>query len=160
MRRSTKLVGAAGEHFAMYELLRRNFVAALVPEGTPNMDILVSDEQGGRVAAIQVKTASKRGPKWPMSPRLETVIQNRLFYCLLMPTGNVMESFQSWLVPSKVVAEHLRETNDHWLSEPRKDGSRRKETDRRNFHHQYSKIAKYQKGWLNKYLDNWDSILA
>jgi hypothetical protein len=39
----TSLLGAAGEHFVMSELLRRGYIAALAPRGAPNADIVVTD---------------------------------------------------------------------------------------------------------------------
>ena len=40
----------------MSELLRRGYIAALAPEGVPNIDILVTDVKGARLCSIQVKT--------------------------------------------------------------------------------------------------------
>lgn len=39
----TSLASAAGEHFVMSELLRRDLTAALAPAGVPNCDIGVTD---------------------------------------------------------------------------------------------------------------------
>ena len=52
---ATSLTGAAGEHFAMSELLRRGYIAALAPAGVPNCDIVVTDDIGDRLCAVQVK---------------------------------------------------------------------------------------------------------
>jgi hypothetical protein len=40
----------------MAELLRRGLIAAKAPEGVPNFDIVITDINGERLAAIQVKT--------------------------------------------------------------------------------------------------------
>ena len=53
---ATTLTGAAGEHFVMSELLRRGMIAALAPTGVPNCDIVVTDDIGARLCAVQVKT--------------------------------------------------------------------------------------------------------
>jgi hypothetical protein len=47
------LIGAAGEHYVLSELLRRNHIAALAPTGVPNADIVVSDMAGSRLCSIQ-----------------------------------------------------------------------------------------------------------
>ena len=47
-RVSSVITGAAGEHFAMAELLRRGLVAAKAPEGVPNFDIVITDIAGER----------------------------------------------------------------------------------------------------------------
>lgn len=41
---SSMIVGAAGEHHVLSQLLRRGWIAALAPDGAPNMDILVTDK--------------------------------------------------------------------------------------------------------------------
>ena len=55
MASSSSLLGAAGEHYIMSELLRRGYIAALAPQGVPNTDIVVSDIQGSRLCSIQAK---------------------------------------------------------------------------------------------------------
>src|SRR3546814_17866078 len=58
---ATSLTGAAGEHFVMSELLRRGMIAALAPAGVPNCDIVVTDDIGERLCAVQVKTRRGQG---------------------------------------------------------------------------------------------------
>ena len=41
---SSTIIGAAGEYHVLSQLLRRGWIAALAPDGAPNMDILVTDE--------------------------------------------------------------------------------------------------------------------
>ena len=70
---ATTLTGAAGEHFVMSELLRRGMIAALAPTGVPNCDIVVTDEIGDRLFAVQVKTRLGKGSDrgWHMSKKHE-----------------------------------------------------------------------------------------
>ena len=153
-----KLVGAAGQHFAMYELLRRGYIAALTPEGVPNVDILVSDLVGDQLAAIQVKTASAQRPTWPLGQKQETISSPRLFYCFLMPTGEGMTAFESWIVPSSIVAEHVALSHATWLVGEPKRGSSRNDSDRRAMHHSCEPLDRYPPGWLNPYKNNWELI--
>ena len=44
-RIDARIVGSAGEHFVLCQLLRRGWIATKAPEGAPNMDILVTDER-------------------------------------------------------------------------------------------------------------------
>ena len=39
----TRIVGAAGEHYVLCQLLRRGWIATKAPKGVPNMAILVTD---------------------------------------------------------------------------------------------------------------------
>ena len=79
---SSTIVGAAGEYHVLSQLLRRGWIAALAPDGAPNMDILVTDENNDRLCAIQVKTrrdiGSDRG--WHMKPKHESATAPDLFY--------------------------------------------------------------------------------
>ena len=79
---STAIVGAAGEYHVLSQLLRRGWIAALAPDGAPNMDILVTDEKSNRLCAIQVKTRRDLGGDkgWHMNPKHEELIDNDLFY--------------------------------------------------------------------------------
>ena len=158
MERTTKMVGAAGQHYVMYELLRRGFIAALTPEGVPNVDILVSDIVGGHMASIQVKTASAPRPTWPVGTKQEKVESDRLFYCFVMPTDKHMSSPQCWVIPSAVVAEHVRISHLAWLSGTPKRGLSRNDSDRRAMHKSCAPLAEYSPGWLDKYEGAWDQL--
>jgi hypothetical protein len=46
MASQSTLLGAAGEHHVMAELLRRGHIAALALQGVPNADIVVTDIEG------------------------------------------------------------------------------------------------------------------
>ncbi len=52
----SKLTGTAGEHFVAYKLSCLGYIAAMSREGSPTVDILVSNLDGSRTIAIQVKT--------------------------------------------------------------------------------------------------------
>ncbi|MEZ0214777.1 MAG: hypothetical protein ACAH27_17800 [Xanthobacteraceae bacterium] len=69
---ASTLLGAAGEHYAMSLLLRHGLIAALAPVGVPNCDIVVTDDIGDRLCAVQVKTRIDNGSDggWHSSPRL------------------------------------------------------------------------------------------
>lgn len=63
VRSETSLIGAAGEHYVMAELLRRGFIAALAPQGVPNMDIVVTDATGAQLCAVQHLGVCVDGPR-------------------------------------------------------------------------------------------------
>jgi hypothetical protein len=54
MPSQSTLLGAAGDHHVMTELLRRGYIAALAPQGVPNADIVVTDVEASRLCSIQV----------------------------------------------------------------------------------------------------------
>lgn len=53
----TQFVGLAGEYYVAYGLTVRRFHAALTRGSVPHVDILVSNPDGSRQLALQVKTA-------------------------------------------------------------------------------------------------------
>ena len=158
VKRNNKIVGAAGEHYVMYELLRRNFVAALVPEGIPSVDILISDVWGSHLASVQVKTASAPRKTWPLGPKNEALESNRLFYCFVMPEDDEMASPTCWIIPSKVVAKHVRVSHQTWLSGTTRRGATRNDSDRRAFHMSCEPLKDYPLGWLDQYQENWEFL--
>ncbi|WP_092419910.1 hypothetical protein [Devosia crocina] len=54
-------------------LLRHGFIAALAPVGVPNCDIVVTNDNGDRHRAIQVKTGVEKGSGggWQMNEKRE-----------------------------------------------------------------------------------------
>jgi hypothetical protein len=114
------LLGAAGEYYVMYQLLRRDMIAALAPTGVPNADIIVSDHVGSRLAAIQVKARRDIGSDggWHMKAKHEKILSPVLFYCFVDFGKNQADQPKTWIVPSEVVAKVLSETHQDGLSNP------------------------------------------
>jgi hypothetical protein len=79
------LVGPAGEHYVVYQLYRRGFLASLAPPGTPEVDVLVLSTDGERIAAtLQVKTRTYgKDGGWHLSVKHERIIEDRLFYAFV-----------------------------------------------------------------------------
>lgn len=156
---ATSLTGAAGEHFVMSELLRRGMIAALAPAGVPNCDIVVTDEIGDRLCAVQVKTRLgkdiDRG--WHMRRKHEELTAPSLFYCFVDFGVAEDESPVTHVVPAAVVAECLAENHRVWLEQPGAKGQSHNDNDMRRFKPDYSNLRtdKYQDGWLDAYRGAW-----
>lgn len=156
---ATSLTGAAGEHFVMSELLRRDLIAALAPAGVPNCDIVVTDEIGDRLCAVQVKTRRGKGSDrgWHMGKKHEGLTSPSLFYCFVdfaMGTGSAPFTY---VVPAAVVATTLKECHAAWLAQPGAKGQARNDSDFRRFLPDYSdlKMGKYEDGWLDPFREAW-----
>ena len=69
----------------MCQLLRRGLIAALAPTGVPNTDIIVTDDIGARLCAVQVKTRVEKGTDggWHMGKKHEGIVSETLFYAFL-----------------------------------------------------------------------------
>ena len=153
---ASTVLGAAGEHYVMSVLLRHGFIAALAPVGVPNCDIVVTDDIGDRLCAIQVKTRVQKGSDggWHMSEKHEAISSAGLFYVLTDPPT-------SYVVPSAVVADVVARSHSTWLSQPGKRGQERNDGKLRRFMPDYTKVGLdigAGPGWLNQYRENWTQL--
>lgn len=162
MASETTLLGAAGEHFVMCELLRRGYIAALAPQGVPNTDIVVTDLTGQRLCNVQVKSRRNAGSDggWHMRPKHEETMGNRLFYCFVDFGSSPDEVPKIYVMPSDVVAEAIRSSHRAWLSNPGRNGRQRKDSSVRrllpDYTYAYSpKPNPYPCGWMDPYRDAW-----
>ena len=163
-RNNTSLTGAAGEHYVITQLLRRNYICALAPQGVPNADIIVTDHIGEKLCAIQVKTRSSDGKDkgWHMGEKHETISAAKLFYCFVDFGASLDAIPACYIVPSKIVSELLTKDHAAWLSTPGKKGRVRNDTKMRRFRPDHSdnlgKNTSYGPGWLDKHKDNWELL--
>ncbi|HEV8414946.1 MAG TPA: hypothetical protein VGQ49_15235 [Bryobacteraceae bacterium] len=161
-RSQTMLVGAAGEHHVMAELLRRNYIAALAPRGAPNADIVVSDFKGLRLCSIQVKTRRDKGSDggWHMKDKHEGITGEQLFYCFVDFGKDVTARPTVHVIPSEKVATVVKQSHQAWLAAPGKKGQPHKDTVMRRLlpdhERHFGKINNpYPAGWLEQYRDAW-----
>ena len=168
---SSRIVGAAGEHHVLSQLLRRGWIATLAPDGAPNMDILVTDENSKKLCAIQVKTRRDIGRDrgWHMRPKHETMIARDLFYVFVDVGRRPSDRTVSYVLPSKVVADSIRRCHQVWLATPGRHGQPHKDSDLRRLVPDNSHIKpitakgkavidQYRSGWLDQYLENWSVL--
>ena len=160
---ASTVLGAAGEHYVMCQLLRRGLIAALAPVGVPNADIVVTDDLGDRLCAVQVKTRVEKGSDggWHMSAKHEKIVSDLLFYAFLDFGKELTSPPRCFIVPSSVVASVIGQSHRAWLAAPGKSGQQRKDTDFRRFLPDYDKMGVHigrGSGWLEPYLENWSQI--
>lgn len=178
---SSVILGASGEHFVMAELLRRGLIAAKAPEGVPNFDIVITDLDGERLAAIQVKTRRdfNGGDKgWHMKAKHENLKMDRMFYVLVDVGRDNSSSVSYFILPSLEVATVCKISHENWCETPNSKGQKHGDSKMRRLLPkydlpQYAKRMGYQpskqhkeflknygEGWLEKYRDAWDLIIA
>lgn len=168
---SSTMVGAAGEYHVLSQLLRRGWIAALAPDGAPNMDILVTDENNEKLCAIQVKTRRDigRDKGWHMKPKHETMVADDLFYVFVDVGRQPSDPTVSYILPSSVVADCIRNSHRVWLETPGKGGRPHKDSKVRrllpdcsnikpNTEEGRSIIDQYRSGWLEPYRENWSVL--
>jgi len=159
------LLGAAGEHYVLCQLLRQGYIAALAPVGVPNADILITDIEGQRLIAIQVKARRNIGADngWHMKPKHERLISDSLFYCFVNFGDGLEDRTKTHVVPSHVVAAAIRESHQYWLKSPGVKGRLHKDSQVRRFLPDYTKVfgkghSLYGPNWTDKYLEAWESL--
>lgn len=153
------LTGAAGEHFVMSQLLRRGLIAALAPAGVPNCDIVVTDDIGDRLCAVQVKTRNNIGSDggWHMSKKHEGLTSPTLFYCFVDFGDGPDAAPSTHVVPAAVVAKTLTDCHKAWLNQPGARGQQRRDNDMRRLRPGYDNldVPEYRAGWLESYREAW-----
>jgi hypothetical protein len=159
------LLGAAGEHYVMAELLRRGYIAALAPHGVPNADIVVTDLEGTRLCSIQVKTRRDIGSDggWHMKAKHEVIRGDRLFYCFVNFGKTANDRPIVHVLPSMLVAEVLKSSHRKWLANPGMKGQAHKDGVMRRFLPDYTRVFgavnnPYPKGWLDPHRDAWSLL--
>lgn len=167
MTSQSTLTGAAGTYFVLFQLLRRNWIAALAPEGVPNTDIIVTDIEGNRQCAVQVKTRSKGSDKgWHMSQKHEGINSTTLFYCFVDMEREDNSLPVTYIIPSSVVALVLKDAHQLWLDTPGQKGKAHNDNKMRRLLPDYLRgrelspeiTKKLGKGWLEQYRENWEIL--
>jgi hypothetical protein len=119
--------------------------------------VLAADESV--IASLQVKTRTYGADKgWHMSIKHESISEPRLFYAFvdLEPEPPV-----TYIVPSGVVADVLRESHQAWLAAPGGRGQQRNDTTFRRIRPVYPDVFPgYAEGWLDEWRERWDLLAA
>lgn len=153
----TILVGAAGEHFVMYELYRRGIMVGQPPQGVADVDLLVLDDAAKVVKSLQVKTSSK-GPKtgWIMKSKHETLVSPRLWYIFV---SMELEKPVCYVIPSKVIAEATKISHSTWLEMTTSKGNVHNDSEMRKIMNKYSfPLPGFPDGWMDEYEGRWDLL--
>lgn len=122
-------IGNSGEYFVVGELERRGLTAAVPMSNTKDFDILAINRNNNNQYAVQVKTTTKNG--WILSKKNETLIDNNIIYVLVKLKD--LNPPEYHIVPSKIVAQRLRESHQAWLNTPGKNGQSHNDSDIRQF---------------------------
>ena len=135
MASNSTILGAAGEHYVVSQLMRRGVIAALAPTGVPNTDIIVTNQIGDRVCAVQVKTRVEKGRDrgWHMSLKHERISAPSMFYTFVDVRRSVEDQPLCCAIPRSAVADAVHRSHAAWLAQPGKRRQQWKDTDVRRF---------------------------
>ena len=151
------LIGPAGEHLVMSRLLQRGLLAAAAPRGVRKVDILVNFIDGGAPRLIQVKTTftgARNG--WWLNKKHENLRDRDVYFCFVDFKPSRPDVY---VLRSETVADHVLTTHQHWLDTPRRDGGKHSDTSARRIDNK-AQFDGRAEGWMDKYLEAWDSLLA
>jgi hypothetical protein len=155
----TGLVGAAGEHFVMYQLYKRGLMVGQPPQGVADVDLLVLDEKANIVKSIQVKARSKGADGgWHMKAKHEELRNPRLWFVFvdMEPAEPVC-----YVMPSSVVAEIVHLSHSIWLGLPGVNGRPHVDSDIRRIRPKYQfEVPGFSDGWMDQYRERWDLLLS
>ena len=144
---STILVGVAGEYLVAGELSRRGFIAAVTLRNSRGIDILVSRPGGKTSASIQVKTSLNGTGKWQLSKSDEIPKGPNHYYVFVVLNGH--EGHPEYHIVKGDIVTRCKAEHQEWVQGKKRDGSERKDSDRRVFKPRPNENFK----------DRWDDIL-
>jgi hypothetical protein len=140
----SQLVGIAAEHFVVAELCRRGYIASLTARNTRGVDIQVSDLEESTFAHIQVKGIQAGRNRWPLNEKAESLSRPRLFYVFVRLAG-MNERPEFYIIPSDVVAKHVKADHTEWIHKPGLHGQPHQPTRMRQF--PVTAAATYRDKW-------------
>lgn len=124
--------GVSGEYFVAAELSRRGYLCSITLKNTKGIDILVSNETSSKLVGIQVKTNNSKRKAWLLNKKAEKIAEDNLVYVFVnLKELNELPDFH--VVPSKIVAQQVKEGHAQWLRTPGKKGQKHKDTSMRMF---------------------------
>jgi len=148
---SKNSIGMVGTYQVAAELSRLGLIATVTSRNAQGADILAASADGLHSVCIQVKTSSKANKAWQMGAKNEDLKSDNLYYVLVdLKVKGGRPDF--YIVPSSYVADWLRADHAHWLSGTKRDGSARKDSNRRLF-----KIRGADE--VERYRERWDLLV-
>jgi hypothetical protein len=147
------LIGAAGEHYVISQLLLQGIHAGLAPVGTKAIDVLAMSESGEIQCQIQVKTARGRR-NWHMGVKHKALDSDSALYAFV---AFLPDSTEVFLIPGQKVGEVVREAHRIWLDTPGKMGQEHNDNKMRMLHYEFKslEIPCAPNGWMDEYRDAW-----
>jgi hypothetical protein len=149
--------GDASQFFIAGELCRRGLVAVITMGNCPNTDILCSNPQGTKFVHIQVKTFIPGSRTCSVGMKAEKYYGDNFFWVLGgIPEPNAKREFEYYIIPSKVMAENIKESHHLWEITPGMKGQK----------HNFSKVRTVllpprvngNKWSITEYLNRWDIL--
>ena len=155
VKNTSTLIGNAGEHYVMAELLRRGIVAALAPRNAPAFDILATKEN--RTVRIRVKTKSQIYSDWQWNIKKDETIfrdfSEKGDFTVLVDLAMETKDLKFYVVPTHQIDAWLKEDFEKWVRTPGRNNrphnpkSKKRNLSQKRYAHE-----------LSKYLNQWEKL--
>ncbi|MFW9971908.1 MAG: hypothetical protein ACFFDF_17095 [Candidatus Odinarchaeota archaeon] len=129
---SRNSIGISGEFYIAYILAKNGFKVNVSLGRTEGFDLFLQNPLGTNITVSVKTTFSNTAKKIVMTEKAETLIDDYLYYAFVRlnaPDG--VPDF--WIVPSKIVAEVIKQNHQSWLKETSKNGKPHKDSKMRGF---------------------------
>jgi hypothetical protein len=140
----------------------------------PNFDIVITDLEGCRLAAIQVKTRRdyKGGDKgWHMKAKHDELVAQTMFYVFVDIGYDENSPIAYFVMPSHAVAQACSVSHQIWLQTPGLNGRPHGQSELRRLLPKYlrnermnlsaeqeSFMRTHAEGWMEQYRNAWHLI--
>jgi hypothetical protein len=152
------LIGNAGEHLVIGELLRRGAVATLAPRNFAAFDVLVTVDRF--TAHVRVKTKTAWADSWVWNVKKTGEIFDRLKrqgdFTILVDLPESPEPARFYVVPTPQLDQQLRDDFTWWVNQPPKNKQGRPHDPRNKMRRIGHKPEQWD--WLKAFRDKWELI--
>ncbi len=146
------LIGNAGEHLVMAELLKRGIIAALAPRNSLAFDILATNHK--KTVNIRVKTKSGEINTWQWSIKKDgevfKYLNNENDFSVLVNLTDDIKDTVFYIIPTYILNKWIIDAFNEWLNTPGKNGHiRSKDMIKRTLIDSKisSKLLEYRNNW-------------
>ena len=154
------LLGNAGEHYVVAELLRRDIIADRAPRNAPAIDVMATT--GPKSVNVRVKTRSDQADSWVWIAKPDKTIFRNIHdkndFTVLVHISGDNKSVGYWVIPTRILDTRLCQSHTRWENAPGRNGRVRSKTNpmRR------IGTSKDDQEWLNQYKGEkgWNLLLA
>ena len=149
------LVGNAGEHYVMAELLKRSAIAALAPRNAPSFDIIAT--KGDKTVRVRVKTKSEQYDIWQWVIKKDGSIFRNISptgdFTVLVNLTTLTKDLAFYVIPTAALDKTLKQNHDEWVRTPGKNGRPHDPSNK-----QRTLSYKKYSTWLAGFLHQWDLL--
>jgi hypothetical protein len=127
------LIGNAGEHYVMAELLKRGIVAALAPRNAPGFDILATRRE--QTVRVRVKTKSEDYDAWQWNAKDDGSIFKNLSkrhdFTVMVNLTQDTRDLRFYIMPTNTLDRWLKRDFKRWVKTPGAKGQKRDEKNKK-----------------------------